>query len=71
MNLIMDPKTLKPAKGVDANDPIFRRKFEDFIRFFLKEDYPNQIIEGVEIFDGKVIECWYEYDNNQKGVRLN
>ena len=54
-----DPQSLKKI----------RRAFEKDIRSFLKEDYPDKIIEGTEIFDGELIQCWYEYqtivDNNQ------
>ena len=58
---IKDPKVLKKI----------RRAFEKDIRSFLKEDYPDKLIEGTEIFDGQLVNCWYEYNYDNQVEFLN
>ncbi len=66
---INDPETLELYCENCLNDPNslkrIRRDFEKDIRSFLKEDYPDKLIEGIENFDGQLVKCWYEYNDNQ------
>ena len=56
-----DPQSLKKI----------RKNFEKDIRSFLKEDYPDKLIEGTEIFDGQLVNCWYEYNYDNQVEFLN
>ena len=60
-NCLSDPKALKRI----------RKDFEKNTRTFLNEDYPDKIIEGTEIVDGELVQCWYEYDNDNQVEFLN
>ena len=44
-------KSKKMIKNVTKNSPKIRKDFENDIRSFLKEDYPDKFIEGIEIID--------------------
>ena len=72
---INDPETLDLYCEDCLNDPKslkrIRRNFEKNTRTFLKEDYPDKIIEGTEIFDGQLVQCWYEYENDNQVEFLN
>ena len=74
---INDPETLEVYCEDCLNDPQslkkIRRAFEKDIRSFLKEDYPDKLIEGTEDYDGEIVSCWYEYAvvDNSKVEFLN
>jgi hypothetical protein len=60
---ISDPETLELYYEEYMNNPKIRREFENNIRSFLKQDYPDKVIEGKEMIDGELINCWYEYED--------
>ena len=73
---ITDPETLDLYCENCLNDPKslkkIRRDFEKNTRTFLKEDYPDKIIEGIEFLEGEIVQCWYEYEyKNNKVEFLN